>query len=520
MQFSENRESEKLARQGNGSGQNESSVSRILVVDDEESLREICQDALVDEGYEVDLAEDGQAALEYLAHNSNIDLIVSDLRMPQMNGIDLLKRVREQKLDVDFLVMTGFGTIETAVECMKLGASDYLPKPFNINHLLVKVNKVLGSRKSRMEHKRLGNIVRMLNLSNALNAQLDPKSISYEFISHIQKNFKPDSACLFLNNEDKEASSSIIRGVIFRTRQDIFSFVRSLCLESMRNQQSKLIDQYNFPENDRFKKDDFPYSLLIVPLVAQGRGIGVVALIREKKNGLFGHTDVQLLSVFASHVATSMQNANMYARMQDLNLDIIRSYATAVEVKDVYTKGHSERVATYGLKLGMELGLVSRELEKIYVAGVLHDIGKIGVPDNILNKPGRLTDEEFEVMKKHPTIGRDILSQVWSLKDILPIVYYHHERVDGKGYPEGLHGDQIPFLARVISVVDAFEAMTSDRAYRESLPMDKVKNILSEGAGTQWQEDIVHKWLDFVETNDLTQIDENNFSGIRELFGK
>jgi HD-GYP domain-containing protein (c-di-GMP phosphodiesterase class II) len=288
----------------------------------------------------------------------------------------------------------------------------------------------------------------------------------------------------------------------------------------MRNQQSKLIDQYNFPENDRFKKDDFPYSLLIVPLVAQGRGIGVVALIREKKNGLFGHTDVQLLSVFASHVATSMQNANMYARMQDLNLDIIRSYATAVEVKDVYTKGHSERVATYGLKLGMELGLVSRELEKIYVAGVLHDIGKIGVPDNILNKPGRLTDEEFEVMKKHPTIGRDILSQVWSLKDVLPIVYYHHERVDGKGYPEGLHGDQIPFLARVISVVDAFEAMTSDRAYRESLPMDKVKNILSEGAGTQWQEDIVHKWLDFVETNDLTQIDENNFSGIRELFGK
>jgi len=323
-----------------------------------------------------------------------------------------------------------------------------------------------------------------------------------------------------LNDEDKEAVTSIIRGVIFRTRQDIFSFVRSLSLKAMRNQQSKLIDQYNFPENDKINKDDFPFSLLIVPLVAQGRAVGVVSLIREKKNSLFGHTDLQLLSVFASHVATSMQNANMYARMQDLNLDIIRSYATAVEVKDVYTKGHSERVATYGLKLGMELGLVSRELEKIYVAGVLHDIGKIGVPDHILNKPGRLMDEEFEVMKKHPAIGRDILSQVWSLKDILPIVYHHHERVDGKGYPEGLHDEQVPFLARVISVVDAFEAMTSDRAYRQALPMDKVKVIMGEGAGTQWQEDIVGKWLEFVETNDLERLNENDFSGIRELFGK
>ncbi|MFP4658345.1 MAG: GAF and HD-GYP domain-containing protein, partial [Desulfonatronovibrionaceae bacterium] len=375
-------------------------------------------------------------------------------------------------------------------------------------------------RKSRMEHKRLGNIVRMLNLSNALNAQLDPKSISYEFISHIQKNFKPDSSCLFLNDDNKEAASSIIRGVVFRTKQEIFSLVRRLCVESMRSQQSKLVDQYNFPENDLVKKEDFPYSLLIVPLVAQGRSIGAVGLIREKKNSLFVYSDVQLLSVFASHVATSMQNANMYVRMQDLNLDIIRSYATAVEVKDVYTKGHSERVATYGLKLGMEVGLTSKELEKIYVAGVLHDIGKIGVPDHILNKPGRLTDEEFEVMKKHPAIGRDILSQVWSLKDILPIVYHHHERIDGRGYPEGFTGEQIPFLARVISVVDAFEAMTSDRAYRQALPMDKVKLIMEEGAGTQWEEDLLYKWLGFIESNDLTTINESNFSGIRELFGR
>ncbi len=521
MEDSENMENNQGTKFDNGvTHSEESSVSRILVVDDEESLREICQDALEDEGYQVYLAEDGQSALEFLAQNSDVDLIVSDLRMPKMNGIDLLKKLREQKFDIDFLVMTGFGTIETAVECMKLGASDYLPKPFNISHLLVKVNKVLANRKSRMEHKRLGNIVRMLNLSNALNAQMDLKSISYEFITHIQKNFKPDSCALFLKNEKKDTINSVIRGVIFRTQQEIFSFVRELSLEAMNNQQSKLVDQYNFPKSMRVAQKDFPYSLMIVPLIAQGKSIGVVALVRELKNNVFVYSDLQLLSVFASHVATAIQNANMYSTMKDLNLDIIRSYATAVEVKDVYTKGHSERVATYGIHLGMELGLSSKELEKIYVGGVLHDIGKIGVPDNILNKPDKLTEEEFEVMKGHPSIGREILSQVWSLRDILPIVYYHHERVDGQGYPEKISGEQIPFLARVISVVDAFEAMTSDRAYRKALPREKVESIMQSGAGTQWQEDLVVNWLEIVRNTDPGKLQESDFSGIQEMFGK
>lgn len=518
MRYSEKTKDEKVNIEDNSREQD--SFARILVVDDEESLREICQDALEDEGHKVALAEDGQHALKYLIQHPEIDLIVSDLRMPNMSGIDLLKEVRAREFDIDFLVMTGFGTIETAVECMKLGASDYLPKPFNINHLLVKVNKVLGNRKSRLEHKRLGNIVRMLNLSNALNAQLDLKSISYEFISHVQKNFKPDSSCLFLKQEKDHSISNIIRGVIFRTSQEIFSFVRKLSMEALQNGQSKLVDQYNFPENYSLAKDKFPYSLMIVPLVSQGKPLGVISLVREEKNGPFNYSDVQLLAVFASHVATAIQNAQMYARMQDLNLDIIRSYATAVEVKDVYTKGHSERVANYGLKLGMQLGLTSKELETIYIAGVLHDIGKIGVPDHILNKPDKLTEEEFKVMKKHPGIGRDILAQVWSLKKILPIVYHHHEQIDGSGYPDGLEGEQIPFLARLISVVDAFEAMTSDRAYRKALPMDKVEVIMESGAGTQWQKDLVDTWLDFVRSNDSDSLLENSFSGIRELFGR
>ncbi|MFP4237559.1 MAG: sigma-54-dependent transcriptional regulator, partial [Desulfonatronovibrio sp.] len=189
---------------------------KILVVDDEESLREICMDALKDENYQVFQAENGQEALDVIASNE-IDLVISDLRMPVMNGLELLEKINQKKLDVDFLVMTGFATIETAVECMKMGAADYLPKPFNINHLLVKVSKVVQDRFHRNERKRLSNIVRLLNLSNALNSQLDLKSICYEFVLQVQRNFDPDSVVLFLRRDDEpRLRKSVIRGRLFR----------------------------------------------------------------------------------------------------------------------------------------------------------------------------------------------------------------------------------------------------------------------------------------------------------------
>jgi putative nucleotidyltransferase with HDIG domain len=182
-----------------------------------------------------------------------------------------------------------------------------------------------------------------------------------------------------------------------------------------------------------------------------------------------------------------------------MNNEIIRSFAQAVEAKDIYTRGHSDQVAYYATRLGRELSLTNDELDKLYLAGIVHDIGKIGIPDQILNKPDTLSGDEFSIMKKHPEVGRNILAQVGSLQDILPIIYHHHERIDGKGYPTGLHGDQIPFLARVVSVVDAFEAMTSDRAYRNALPLNTVKEIMSNGAGTQWESDLVGVWLRIIE---------------------
>ena len=471
-----------------------SNKAKILVVDDEESLREICQDVLEDEGYEVVLARDGQEALRILVEDQDIDIVISDLRMPKMNGLDLLRAVKERKLDVDFIVMTGFSTIETAVQCMQLGAADYLPKPFNIQHLLVKVQKVLKARNEKQERKRLSNVVRMLNLSSALNNHLKLKPLIEEFISHIQKNFNPAALALFMLSERNRFVKTVVKGKLLRDRKDLFSFVKHNAREVLNRGQSRLIDKYTYNMNEIEK---FSLSLMLVPMVSHTQKIGVIALLREG-NDLFTSRDVQLLSIFASHAASSFQNARMYSRLQDLNKDIIRSYARAVEAKDFYTRGHSERVASYAVHLGISVKLTDNELERLYIGGVLHDIGKIGVPDHILNKPGKLTDEEFDVIKRHPVIGREILSQVYSLKDILHLVYYHHERLDGTGYPEGIKGDSISPLVRILSVVDIFEALTSDRAYRRALPLHKVEKIMFSKAGKHLDGELVETWFKLV----------------------
>jgi putative nucleotidyltransferase with HDIG domain len=161
--------------------------------------------------------------------------------------------------------------------------------------------------------------------------------------------------------------------------------------------------------------------------------------------------------------------------MKKWYIDTIEVLRLAVDAKDAYTKGHSDRVAFYAEEIGASLGLAKNELEKLRLGGIFHDIGKIGTADDILLKNGSLTDDEYHQVKKHPIEGANILSAVSVFKDVVPLVKYHHERIDGKGYPHGLKGEEIPFLARVLSVADAFDAMTSDRSYRTKISLMMLK---------------------------------------------
>ncbi|MFP4522266.1 MAG: HD-GYP domain-containing protein, partial [Fibrobacterota bacterium] len=182
----------------------------------------------------------------------------------------------------------------------------------------------------------------------------------------------------------------------------------------------------------------------------------------------------------------------------------------AVEVKDLYTRGHSENVMAYSVKIANALGLDEQLLETIKYGGLLHDIGKIGIGENILNKPGRLTEEEFEVIKFHPALGANIIQDVPYFRDIVPLVMHHHEFFDGRGYPDGLSGTEIPYGARILSVADAFEAMTSDRPYRKSLDINLAKNILIENKGTQFDPDIVDVFVKIIDLDLDYKYDERD----------
>ena len=176
--------------------------------------------------------------------------------------------------------------------------------------------------------------------------------------------------------------------------------------------------------------------------------------------------------------------------------EIAKSLAGAIDAKDPYTKGHSTSVSRYSEALARACNLPENEVERISLGALLHDVGKIGIPENVLKKPDKLSDEEWNIMKQHPVIGAEkVLQPNESLRDLVPIVKYHHEHVDGTGYPEHLKGDQIPLAAKIVAVADAFHALVSDRPYRKGLGLETACDILLQGAGKQWDGDLVTKFI-------------------------
>jgi HD-GYP domain-containing protein (c-di-GMP phosphodiesterase class II) len=207
--------------------------------------------------------------------------------------------------------------------------------------------------------------------------------------------------------------------------------------------------------------------------------------------GEFGSSELRLLDSVSTILGVHRNNTGLFLQQGDLFAASVRALTSAIDAKDPYTHGHSERVSRVAVCIGEQMGLNKDQLDTIYLGGLLHDIGKIGIDDHVLNKPGALTPEEFEHIKKHPQLGYDILRGVRQLQKILPIVLHHHESWDGTGYPHGLAGESTPLLARIAAVADAFDAMSSDRPYRQGMPDEKLDAILREGAGQQWDPAVV-----------------------------
>jgi putative nucleotidyltransferase with HDIG domain len=226
-------------------------------------------------------------------------------------------------------------------------------------------------------------------------------------------------------------------------------------------------------------------QLLAAPLMRQDQVLGCLFAV-DKEDGDFDSVDSKLLNSIADESGVYLENATLFEDVHGLMMGLLHSLTSAVDAKDSYTCGHSERVALLSRHLAQEAGLKHADVEQIYMAGLLHDVGKIGVPESVLQKAGKLTNEEFEQMKKHPEIGARILADVKQLKPILPGVLHHHERYDGKGYPHGLAGEKIPVMGRIICLADCFDAMTSNRTYRRALPIEVALCEIRRCSGTQF----------------------------------
>lgn len=266
----------------------------------------------------------------------------------------------------------------------------------------------------------------------------------------------------------------------------------------------------NFESTELGKRFPLVERVLIVKMASSRKTLGYLIAINRTSLGLgeiedrlqdqslmeFGTSEATLLGSAGSILAAHAHNLALLKQKEALLTSVIRAMVSAIEAKDQYTRGHSDRVALYGRVLAQQLGLSDSYQEKIYLSGLLHDVGKIGVSDATLRKPGKLTDEEYEEIKKHPDEGWAILHDIEQLRDILPGVLYHHERIDGRGYPDGLKGLDIPLDGRILAVADAYDAMTSDRPYRKGMPIEKAEAILQEGAGTQWDNAIIQAFFD------------------------
>ena len=245
-------------------------------------------------------------------------------------------------------------------------------------------------------------------------------------------------------------------------------------------------------------------NMICVPVKIRDRIIGVLQAINKLGMQPFSKWDLEEFQSLADQVAIAIDNANLYKELQEAFFGTAEALGDAIEAKDAYTAGHTRRVLAYSIAMGRQLNLPAAELDNLKLTALLHDIGKIGIEDNILRKPGKLDDTERRRMEEHTTIGPKIVDRVKQLRKIVPGIMHHHEEYDGTGYPRGLKGDQIPLIARVIAAADCFDAMTTDRPYRKGLSIQTALGELQKMAGTQFDGKVVEAFVRAYQAGDLS----------------
>ena len=367
--------------------------------------------------------------------------------------------------------------------------------------VMKKINLDVWMSKLKRIEDRVDRLALLSQLGQILNSTLEHREVRKRAIEAATRLMKAETGSLLLIDEKKrELYFEVALGDKEETIKKITLNLGEGIAGWVAQKGKPLI--VNHPEQDRrfFKgvdgKTEFKTkNLICVPLKVKEKVIGVLEAI-NKKNGVdFDYEDLALFASLADQVAIALDNARLYQEQEEMFFQTAESLADAIEKRDPYTGGHTQRVTLYSLATARYLPLNPGERKWLKIAAVLHDIGKIGIEDQILKKPAQLSLEEYDVIKHHSDLGAEIIEHIRQLKEIIPGVKYHHEQVNGRGYPNGLKGEDIPMIAKVVSVSDTYDAMTTDRPYRNALTKEAAIRELKRCAGTQFDRKVVEAFL-------------------------
>jgi len=473
-----------------------------LVVDDEKLIRELLEDFLGLEGFQVTTAEGGEQALEMLSQE-NFDLVLTDLKMPKMSGLQLLSQAKQLKPSLVVIIMTGYGTLDTAIDSMKQGAYDYLLKPFKVEDVLRIVSRGLRQGRLEKENINLKQTLHIYDASEAISSTLELDAIYAYALKAVDALLDPDYAALYLKNE-KSGHYDISLEFLGEQGEE---------LKGMRGQLSanellKFFDQHKpcllYDREIAKAYLEQPATTPLVsftafPIRAKEEISGFIVAVSFNRNKIFEEGQRRAMTIIANRIAFAIENAILYENLQNLFYQTVEGFARAIEAKDKYTHGHSERVCRLATIIAEGMDLPEVEVKLISQAAILHDIGKLSLDLSMLNFPGKLDRDGINTFREHPKVGMDILQPIYSLGKIVPYIYHHHENFDGSGYPDKLKGEDIPLGARILAVADSYDAMTSQRAYRKPRNHAAAIEELIRCAGKQFDPQVVKVFMIQIE---------------------
>lgn len=349
--------------------------------------------------------------------------------------------------------------------------------------------------------RQLGELQALQQLSESLNRTISLEEVLEQLLDETLHLLEAENASVMLLEPDQETLT--------------IKMARGLSDEVVANTRVKLGERISGKVALHRKPMLYPAfetdesgSALSVPLLKDDQVLGVLNVRHKKGGGDFSEDELSLAARFANVAALSISKAGLHSELRQLFVHSIRALANAVDARDPYTSGHSERVTRFSVLIAIAMGFNGEALEELRYASLLHDIGKIRIRDAILHKPGKLTDDEFEEMKRHPEYGVEIMQPVRAFQTILPYMLYHHERYDGRGYPHGLKGEGIPLQARIMCVADCFDAMTSDRPYRKGMPVEAAVAELQKYRGSQFDPEATDLFLHLFQEGKIADIVE------------